>query len=91
MSDAAILTPAERAALNAALLATGAETGFLHDIGWPAPGPTSRPGHPRPGNPRPGPMPVSTREPSLRPLLTGFGGAIDQSLGDVAQLAVGVL
>jgi hypothetical protein len=34
-----IPTPAEREALNAALLATGAETGFWGDPGRPAPWP----------------------------------------------------
>ncbi|MGN9806826.1 hypothetical protein [Micromonospora sp. L32] len=39
MSDPTIPTPAERAALNAALLATGTETGFWDDTGRPAPWP----------------------------------------------------
>lgn len=39
MSDPAIPTPAEREALNAALLAAGTETGFWDDDGRPAPWP----------------------------------------------------
>jgi hypothetical protein len=37
--DLAIPDPDERAALNAALLATGTETGFFDDQGRPAPWP----------------------------------------------------
>jgi len=37
--DPAIPDPAERAALNAALLATGTETGFWDEHGRPAPWP----------------------------------------------------
>ena len=39
MSDPAIPTPTEREALNIALLATSAETGFWDDTGRPAPWP----------------------------------------------------
>ena len=39
MTDPAIPTPAEREELNAALLATGTETGFWDDTGLPAPWP----------------------------------------------------
>ena len=57
MSDPTIPTPAERAALNAALLATGTETGFWDDTGRPAPWPddigewTPATEHPPPGHP----------------------------------------
>ncbi len=53
--------PAQRAALNAALHATGAETGFWDDHGRPAPWPSDidewRPATTRPSSPETGEEP----------------------------------
>lgn len=58
--------PEQRAALNAALHTTGAETGFWDDQGRPAPGPTtSTNGGPPPPNPS---APNPEKNPSNQPI-----------------------